>query len=150
MDTELKKKGQNMILKKIFWKRYFEKDIFKLINNAVFGKTMKNSWKHRDIELLTTKAKRNCLLSEPNYYTKDSKPICLALIIKIVMYKFWYDNVKPKHGERAGLCYMNTDSFLIHIKTEDIFVDNAKDIEIKFVASNYKLGDHHLKQKIKK
>ena len=50
-------------------KNDFEKDFFKLMNNAVFGKTMKNVRKHRDIKLVNNDKKRNKLVSEPNYYT---------------------------------------------------------------------------------
>ena len=59
MNTELRKKASND----------FEKDFFKLINNAAFGKTMENVRKHRDIELVKTDHKRNKLVSEPNYHT---------------------------------------------------------------------------------
>ena len=59
MNTELKKAGKND----------FEKDFFKLMNNAVFGKTMENTRKHRDIKLITTDKKRSKLVSEPNYHT---------------------------------------------------------------------------------
>ena len=61
MNTELRRKAKND----------FGKEFFKLMNNAVFGKTMKNMMKHRDIKLITTDKRRNRLVSEPNYYTKS-------------------------------------------------------------------------------
>ena len=48
---------------------------------------------------------------------------------KTVMYEFWYDYVKPKYGEKARLCYMDTDSFIVYIRTDDIYNDIAKDVE---------------------
>ena len=59
MNTKLRKGATNN----------FEKDFFKLKNNAVFGKTMENVRKHRDIKLVTTDKRRNQLVSEPNYHT---------------------------------------------------------------------------------
>ena len=59
MNTELRQKTKNN----------FEKYFFKLMNNAVFGKTMENVRKHRNIKLVTTERKRNCLVPEPNYHT---------------------------------------------------------------------------------
>ena len=59
MNPKLRKKAKNG----------FEKDFFKLINNSVFGKAMRNVRKHRDIKLVTTDEKRNKLVSEPNYHT---------------------------------------------------------------------------------
>ena len=139
-----------MILKKIF---------FKLMNNAVFDKTMENVRKHRDIKLLTNDIKRQKLVSEPNYHTtkwfsenllaiemekaviKANKPIYLGLAIlslsKVRMYEYWYDDMKPKYGDRIKLCYMDMDSFIMHIKTEDFYEDIANDVEKNYDTSNY-------------
>ena len=54
---------------------------------------------------------------------------------KTVMYKFWYDFIKPKYGENAKLCYMDTDSFNVHIKTDDIYNDMAENVN----TSNYEI-----------
>ena len=64
------------------------------------------------------------------------------------MYHFWYDYVKPKYGENAKLCYMDTDSFIVHTKTDDIYKDIAKDVETRFNTS--KQTNHYLKEKVKK
>ena len=135
------------------------KKIFKLMNNSVFGKTMENIRKHRDIKLVTTDKKRSKLVSEPNYHTIDlisedlsiiemekakvkmNKPIYLGLSIleisKILMYEFWYDYMKPKYGNKVKLRYMDTDSFIINIKTNDFYKDIASDVENRFDTSNY-------------
>ena len=55
------------------------------------------------------------------------------------MYEFWYDFVKPKYGEKAKLCYMDTDSFIVYIKIDDIYKDLAEDVETRSDASNYEL-----------
>ena len=120
---------------------------------------MENARKHRDIKLVTTERRRNYLISEPNYHstnfftehlsaiemkkTKINKPFYLGLSIlelsKILMYEFWYDYVKPKCDEKRKLCYMNTDSFIVCIKTDDIYKDIAEDVETRFDTSNYEL-----------
>ena len=59
-------------------------------------------------------------------------------ISKTLMYEFWYDYIKPKYGDRAKLCYMDTDdSFVIYTETEDLYKDNANDVERWFDTSNY-------------
>ena len=143
MNTELRKQAKN----------YFEKDLFKLMNNSVFGKTMENVRKHRDIKLVATDKRRNQLVSELNYHTtkwfsenllaivKMNKPVFLRLSIleisKTLMYEFWYDYIKPKYQDNAKLCYMDTDSFIINIKTEDFYEGIANDVEKRFDTSNY-------------
>ena len=107
MNTELREKAKNI----------FEKDFFKLMNNAVFRKSVENVRKHTNIKLVTTEGRRNYFISEPKNYptkvfTEDllaiemkktkilmSKPVYLGLSIldlsKTVTYEFWYDYVKP-------------------------------------------------------
>ena len=149
MNTELRKKAKND----------FEKDFFKLMNNAVFGKTMENVRKHRDIKLVTTDKRRNHTTT--NFHTtkwfsenllaiemkktkvKMNKPTYLGLSIleisKPLMYEFWCDYMKPKYGDNVKLCYMDTDSFIMYIKTEDFYEDIADDVEKRFDASNYEV-----------
>ena len=80
-----------------------------------------------------------------------NKPVYLGLsILEIVLYEFSYDYVKPKYVEKAKLCYMDTRSFIVYIKTEDIYVEIAKDVETKFNTSNYELGRALPKGKNKK
>ena len=151
MNTELRKLAKNDL----------EKDLFKLMNNSVFGKTMENIRKHRDTKLVTTDKKRNKLVSEPNYHTinlisedlsiiemkktkvKMNKPIYLGLSIleisKTLMYEFWYDYMKPKYDDNVKLCYTDTDSFIINIKTNDFYEDVTSDIENRFDTSNYEV-----------
>ena len=152
MNTELRKQAKND----------FEKDFYKLMNNAVFGKTTENVKKHIDIKLVTTDKRRNQLVSEPNYHKtkwfsgnllaigmkktkiKMNKPVYLGLSIlkisKTLMYEFWYDNMKPKYGGNLKLCYMDTDSFIMHIKTGDYYKDIANDVEKRFDTSNYEIN----------
>ena len=63
--------------------------------------------------------------------------LLILQISKIVICEFWYDYIKPKHGEKAKLCYMDTGSFIFYIKTEEIYSDIAKDVETRFDTSNY-------------
>ena len=54
------------------------------------------------------------------------------------MYQFWYDYIKPKYDDNVKLCYMDTDSFIFHVKTEDFYENTANDVEKRFDTSNYK------------
>ena len=112
---------------------------------------MENIRKQRDIKLVTTDKKRSELVSEPNYHTinlisedlsitemnktkvKMNKPIYLGFSIleisKILMYEFWYDYMKPKYDNNVKLCYMDTDSFIMNIKTNDFYKDIPNDVE---------------------
>ena len=58
---------------------------------------------------------------------------------KTVMYDFWYDYLKSKYGENAKLCYINTNSFMVHVKAKYIYKDIAEDVETRFDTSNYEL-----------
>ena len=113
MNTELRMQVKND----------FEKDFFKLMNNAVFEKTMENVRNHRDIKIVTTDKRRSILASEPNYHStkyiskdllimemkkvevKMNKPIHLGQAIldisKTLMYEFWYDYIKPIYNDKA-------------------------------------------------
>ena len=53
------------------------------------------------------------------------------------MYEFWYDYIKPKYCYKAKMCYTDTESLVIHIKTEDFYENIANDVEKKFDTSNY-------------
>ena len=75
---------------------------------------------------------------------KMSKSIYLGLSIleisKIIMYGFWYDYMKPKYNDNVKLCYMDTDSFIMNIKTNDFYEDIASDVENRFDTSNYEVN----------
>ena len=74
-----------------------------------------------------------------------NKPIYLSQAIldisKTLMYEFLYDYIKPKYGDKVKLCYMDTDSFIIHVKTEDFYKDISDDVSEWFDTSNYDKND---------
>ena len=80
-----------------------------------------------------------------NTKVKMNKPIYLGMSIlaisKTLMYELWYNYIKPKYQDKAKLCYMDTDSFFIHIKTEDFYEDIANDIKKWFDTSHYDEND---------
>ena len=123
---------------------------------------MENITKRREIKLVTTDKKRSKLVSKPNYHTinlisedlsiiemkktkvKMSKSIYLGLSIleisKISMYEFWYDCMKPKYNDNVRLCYMDTDSFIMNIKTNDFYKGISDDVDNRFDTSDYEVG----------
>ena len=124
---------------------------------------MENVGKRRDIKLVTTEEKRIKLVSEPNYHTtkqfsenllaiemkkakvKMNKPVYLGMSIldisKTLIYEFWYDYIKPKYKDKGKLCYMDTDSFVINIFTENVFEDINNDVARWFDTPNYDEND---------
>ena len=66
------------------------------------------------------------------------------------MYELWYDYVKSKYNENSTLCYMDRDSFIAHVKADDIYKDIAEDVETRFDTSNFELDRPLPKEKIKK
>ena len=154
MNTELRKKAKNE----------FEKELFKLMSNSVFGKTMEDVRNHRDIRVITADKRKSILASESNYYStkyisKDllimemkktevrmNKPAYLGQAIldisKTLMYEFWYDYIKPKYGDKARLCYMGTDSFIMLVQTDDFYIDISNDVERWFDTSNFDENDN--------
>ena len=61
-------------------------------------------------------------------------------ISKTLMYEFWYDYMKPKYNNDVKLCYMDTDSFIMSIKTNGFYKDIASDVENRFDTSNYEVN----------
>ncbi|XP_057308928.1 uncharacterized protein LOC130647182 isoform X1 [Hydractinia symbiolongicarpus] len=144
-------------------KNKFEKDFYKLMNLSVFGKTMKNIRNYRHIQLFTNEEKYMKLVMRPNFKggsrfskhllgvemgkteVKMNKPVYRGQVIldisKLIMYEFHYDYMQPKYGSKLQLCYMDTDSFVYLIRTEDFYRDNAQDLEDRFDASAYNPDD---------
>ena len=99
------------------------------------------------MKLATTERKINYLVSEPNYHAINfftehllatemerteilmNKPAYLVLSILELSKILMYDYVKPKYGKKAILCYMDTESFIVYIKTDDIYNDIAEHVE---------------------
>ena len=152
LNTELRKDAKNE----------FEKDLYKLMNNSVYGKTMENVRYRVDIKLIDNVKEANKLFSKPNFdknviFSKNlvathlfktrivlNKPIYLGMSIldlsKTVMYEFHYNyikNKKYKEKKQAELLITDTDSLIYLIKTKDFYKDISSDVEDKFDTSNY-------------
>ena len=143
-------------------KNEFDKDFFKLMNNAVFGKTMENIRNRVNIKLINTEEQLKKLVAKPNYESRKifneklvsvhmkktsltmNKPVYLGMCIldlsKTLMFDFHYKYIKPKYGNKAKLLFTDTDSFLYEIQTEDFYKDISGDVRDRFDTSNYPEG----------
>ena len=150
MNTEFRKKS----------KSDFEKNFYKLMNNSVFGKTMENVRKHVEIELArsdeTEKIRK--MIASPLYsrhviFTNDlvridmhksqllvDKPVYTGMTIldnsKILMYDFFFNELKKKYGPECELLYTDTDSLLVEIETDDVYKDIEKNKDL-YDTSDY-------------
>ncbi|XP_037806202.1 uncharacterized protein LOC119600179 [Lucilia sericata] len=146
-------------------KNSFEQNFFKLLNNAVYGKTMENVDKRKDIKIVSeweNRGKRlgaRALIAKPNFHSKleinenmvviemrraktvYNKPIYIGFSVlelsKWKMYNFHYDYMKPKYLDNINLNYMDTDSFIYDIRTNDLYDDIRNDITTHFDTSAY-------------
>ena len=139
-------------------KNDFEKDFLKLMNNSVFGKTMENIRKLRNIKIVTNAESYLKTVMKPNFKSGVlfgenlmgcetgkikvviNKLVYLGQVIldlnKIVLYEFHYDYMKPKFGN-LQLCYMDTDSLIHDIKTGDFYAHISDDVPTRFDTSGY-------------
>ena len=127
-------------------KNDLEKDLFKLMNNAIFGKSIENILNRSNIKLINNDPEKlSKLIRQPNFEnvyeitdklclvksksikTKFNKPIYMGAVIleksKLHMYEFWYDHLKNKYNDKIELIYTDTDSFIIEVQTNDIYKD---------------------------
>jgi len=156
-NTKLRQKAEND----------FEKDFFKLMNNAVYGKTMENVRKYQDVKIMSMHTdedeKKFCKkIRKPSFkYARQfsdtligahmgkaevvlNKPIIVGASVlglsKLHMYRFWYDYVKEKYGDKAKLGYMDTDGMIFQTETEDIYKDMTERPDIFDLNDSKTLG----------
>ena len=131
-------------------KNELEKDLFKLMNNAIFGKSMENLLNRSNIKLINNDpekllklikqlnfqnayqiSNRLALVESKPIKTIFNKPIHMGAVTletsKLHMYQFWYDQLKVKYGNKIKLIYKDTDSFVIEVETDDIYKDMYED-----------------------
>jgi len=150
-------------------KNDFEKDLYKLMNNSVFGKTMENLRKRQRVSIvqpINNPKKYKKLTSDPSFKSRRifsenlvaihrrktevnlNRPtyigMCVLDLSKLCMYKFYYDTLKTKYGSKVNLCYTDTDSLLIQVQTDDINADLI-DMADQFDFSDYPIN-HPVRQ----
>ena len=149
LNTNLRKQAKNDL----------EKDLFKLMNNAIFGKSMENVLNRSNIKLIDNDPEKLLkIIRQPNFQHAyqisdklclvESKPIktvfnkpiylgaCILETSKLHMYQFWYDHLKNKYNNKVELVYTDTDSLIIQVKTDDIYKDMFEDKD-KYDFSEY-------------
>ena len=136
----------------------FEGDFYKLMNNSVFGKTMENVRNRQNITFATSWKEASRLINKPSFEREEvfsenfsaihmkkesivmNKPIYIGTAVldlsKILMYDYLYNDLKKEYGENVSLLYMDTDSFILDIKTDDVYKDMKKNIGV-YDTSNF-------------
>ena len=136
----------------------FEKDFYKLMNNAVFGKTMESLRNRVNVHLVMDPVRCKKLAARPTLesieiinsdlvmmklarpHIVQTKPIyvgfCVLELSKVTMFEFHYDRIVAKYGPAARLLYTDTDSFIYHIRTDDLYKDMKDDIDA-YDTSNF-------------
>lgn len=153
-NTEMRKKATTEL----------DKNLYKLLVNAVFGKTMENVRAYKNIEMVTSATRMRKVLKKPHFEraviftdnlvacsvrrtkTMLNKPIYIGFTVldlsKLIMYDFHYKHIRPKYGNNAELLMTDTDSLMYQIYTGDIYEDMLTDIDL-FDTSDYP-KDHKL------
>ncbi|XP_077280408.1 uncharacterized protein LOC143907465 [Temnothorax americanus] len=146
-------------------KNDFEKDLYKLMNNAVFGKTMENVRNHVDVKLVTKWNGRygaEALISKPNFHSRSvfsenliavelrklevkfDKPIyvgmCILDISKVCLYEFHHEYMSPLYRDKCRIMYTDTDSLIYYIECEDVYENVKRDIA-RFDTSDYAIDN---------
>ena len=151
-NTDLRKEASKV-------KNKFEEDFLKLMNNAVFGRTIENIRKRQNVEIIDNRKKALKLSSKPNFdratifdenlvaiHKKKTevyfnKPIYVGQAIldisKTLMFDFHYKYIKKEFGDKAELLFTDTDSLVYLIQTDDVYKDIEKDIAARFDTSNF-------------
>ena len=156
LNTELRKKATSG----------FEKDLFKLMNNSVFGKTMENLRKRVDVKLVRAGEddKLRRLIANPSYARANifdddlaaiqmhksrlvlNRPVYMGMSVldlsKHLMYDFYYNQLKKQYGEHCQLLYTDTDSLLLEIQTENVYEDMSRSASAHLYDTSDYPNDH--------
>ncbi|CAG2254152.1 unnamed protein product [Mytilus edulis] len=152
-------------------KNEFEKCLYKLMNNSIFGRTLLNTRKHKDVKLCHTEEKLNKETAKPSYASCKifnehlvavekkrvnvlmKQPIyvgfCILDLSKFLMYDFHYNHMKSLYGDKIRVCFSDTDSFLYHVETEDVYEDMHQ-YQDMYDTSDYPPEHFYMTPKIKK